>query len=1237
LPDDEVRGAGPLLTRALADGDDTMQRADGRYVVWVYLTDRNLDPAGLASALAARERELPQRTLARRARAAEPGAPLVDARDLPVAATYRDRLAATGAEIRNQSRWLNALSVAATRAQLANIAALPFVDRLELVATFRRIEPGVSPEEEAAAARAMATARDRAAKRAEERQTVDYGPSLATLEQINVPPVHDLGITGEGVVIGVLDTGFKTTHEALVGVEVLARYDFINDDDVVENEPGDPSNQHDHGTKAMSAAMGFADGELVGPAFGAAAILAKTEDRSDEYPAEEDYWVAGLEWVESLGADVVTSSLGYYDWYEFADLDGNTAVTTIAADLAVARGIVVVNSAGNERGTGFGHIIAPADGDSVIAVGAVTIDGDVATFSSPGPTFDGRIKPDVAAQGVSNRVVFPDSDTQYTVASGTSFSCPLAAGVAALVLARVPDLSPVQVREALRMTADRADDPDNDTGWGILDAYGAVTYWGALIVHEPLGDTEDLAGPIVFTADITGRVPLDPERMHVRWRADGGGWQELPLVLQQGDTWIATLPAPPDGTRIDYYLEVTDTGDITTRWPVAGADAPFSFRVGIDQTPPVIAHELLGDQPLATWPPLVTCEVTDNIGVDRVELTFRHQQGAWQGPFALTAGADDRYTLPFPLPASALAEGDSLAYEITAHDASSQQLTASVGASFMVFDAVGVVLVIEDAGRGVPEAKQMADKRVVEVASGRSSATEIASWLTAAGYVADVMAADDVTPGSLEGYEAVVYSAGSNTTPLGAETLRAELIEHVVTGGRLMVEGGEVGYETFVSPGYPDLGATVLHGVDWTGDNGGDLVAVAEQAAHPLLVRPHALPANLQVNFEGWGDQDMVIPAADATLVMALDAAPDRAGLLAYDDNAAPQAGQIVYAALNLGAVDPTLAAQLTENALAYLLADEPPPTASISGTITMADGSTPSDVMVTLSTGASQVTGPDGRYEFLDLYGGLYTVTATRAGYAYTELVIDLPDGVQYTGADMMLLPVTIVSASLSPELPIPDGDEAGVVSLITVTETGTLADISVDVAITHPYVSDLRVRLFSPSGTIITLHDRSGGAAQDLVGNWPATLTVDGPGALEDLRGEEIAGVWVLQVSDLMLDDAGTLESWGVNLAIPASVTAVGELPAVTRLVGAAPNPFNPQTVIRSDLARAGDVRLDLYDLRGRLVRRLVRAELPAGRHDVRWDGRDDGGRGVSSGVYLARLVSGGVDQKSKLTLVR
>lgn len=465
--------------------------AAGPQPVWVFFTDKG---EWAAAALRDAEARLSDRCLARRARTGVPGAAWID---LPNAPAYLEALRDAGFTIRAESRWLAAVSVTADPAGLAHLAAMPWVARLEPVRASAPHEPALGP-----APAARAGDRD---------DPLDYGGSLTELAQVNVPPVHQLGFHGEGVVVGMLDSGFNTTHEALAGLTVLGTWDFINDDPVVANEPGDPESQQNHGTMTLSTLAGYMPGVLIGPAFAASFYLAKTEDTSQEVPVEEDFWVEGIEWLEAQGCDLVSSSLAYDDWYSFADFDGNTCVTTIAADQAVALGVAVFNSAGNYRQT-TGTIAAPADGDSVITAGAVDATGAIASFSSPGPTADGRIKPDLCAMGVSNNVVRPGTLNEYQSASGTSFSCPLSAGVGALLLGAHPGTSPLRLRQALRSTASQAGAPDNDYGWGIIDALAALNFLDTMTAAPAAAPSFALAGAWPNPFNPSTRIAFTLER-----------------------------------------------------------------------------------------------------------------------------------------------------------------------------------------------------------------------------------------------------------------------------------------------------------------------------------------------------------------------------------------------------------------------------------------------------------------------------------------------------------------------------------------------------------------------------------------------------------------------------------------------------------------------------------------------------------------------------------------------------
>jgi len=444
-------------------------REDGRAKLWVFFTDKGLTRAEELSAIEAFRAGLPERALRRRAKVGFD----VNVNDLPVADEYVSEVEATGAEIVTRSRWLNGVSVLADAAQARSLSGLPFVREVRPVARGTKPLPKLVP----APARRVGARAGR----------LDYGESLGQLQQIQVTQLHDEGFDGSGVLIAMLDTGFDTDHQVYRHLDIVAERDFINNDTETADEPGDPSGQDGHGTATLSCVGGMYDGELYGGSYGASFVLCKTEILDEEIQAEEDYWAAAIEWADSLGADVVSSSLGYLDWYTYEDMDGNTAVVTRAADMAAARGIVVVNSMGNEGNDPWLYMIAPADGDSVLSIGAVDSDGARTGFSSVGPTCDGRIKPDVMALGLYAYVATTEDTASYGYASGTSFSCPLTAGAVGLLVQGHPEWSPVDFIEALHATATQSASPDTLMGWGIVQAYDAMYWSGQGVSGSDLG------------------------------------------------------------------------------------------------------------------------------------------------------------------------------------------------------------------------------------------------------------------------------------------------------------------------------------------------------------------------------------------------------------------------------------------------------------------------------------------------------------------------------------------------------------------------------------------------------------------------------------------------------------------------------------------------------------------------------------------------------------------------------
>ncbi|HEX9828669.1 MAG TPA: S8 family serine peptidase [Bacteroidota bacterium] len=525
-----------------------------------------------------------ERALWRRAKVLPLGQ-LLDERDLPVAPEYIEAIRSTGAIIKATSRWFNAVSVEATPSQLRACAQLPFVNAAQAVAVARKRMPEISAAP-LLQKRANAT-------------TLNYGFSLPQIENINAVSVHNLGISGEGVIVGMVDDGYNNhrTHEALKDIRILAEYDFIQRDTNTSRAPEESSGQGNHGAYTLSALAGFKDGQLIGSGYGASLLLAKTEVVTSETEVEEDYYVEGLEWLEANGADIISSSLGYIDWYTFEDLDGNTAVTTKAARVLAQKGVLLVTAAGNEghfrtmNPDSTGKLIAPADADSIVTVGAVASNNIIAGFSSTGPTADGRIKPEVVAQGMNVWSAVGSTTEFYVLVSGTSLSTPLTAGVAALILSAHPELTPMQVREALLQTAQQVSDgsrtatwPNNFYGRGKIDALAAVLYHGLAFSNKPT--VVQSGGNLTITVGIAPKVsaPLVADSLFLYYRASpASAFQRVKLnPTEQQNMYSASIPAT--SVSFEGYFSARDnTGAVRTSPYNAPAEV-FSLQPDTSQT-----------------------------------------------------------------------------------------------------------------------------------------------------------------------------------------------------------------------------------------------------------------------------------------------------------------------------------------------------------------------------------------------------------------------------------------------------------------------------------------------------------------------------------------------------------------------------------------------------------------------------------------------------------------------------
>jgi len=388
--------------------------------------------------------------------------------DLIVKTNLREAICEIVDSVRHYSRILGAVSVEAEFNQYTRLLEKQFVKSIEPVMIYRKDPEPIKQFKQKGLAKPE-----------------EYGPSYTQLAQIGITDLHEIGLTGQGVKIALLDAGFNTGHQSFQRIinegRLIAEKDFVFGDDNVTNQNREDTlnYQDNHGTSVWSVVGAYTPYTMIGGAYGAEFLLAKTERVKSETRIEEDNFIAGIEWADSLNADIISSSLGYRDFdefeYKYSELDGQTARTTQAVNWASERGILVVTAAGNDRARfDDGGLISPADSPEAISVGAVDSTGEIAYFSSHGPTTDGRIKPDLCAMGVNTFLASSYSDQSYGTSSGTSFSTPLITAGCALVLEEFPDWQPEMVKSQLKQFASRANQPDVRYGWGIPDFFMTV-------------------------------------------------------------------------------------------------------------------------------------------------------------------------------------------------------------------------------------------------------------------------------------------------------------------------------------------------------------------------------------------------------------------------------------------------------------------------------------------------------------------------------------------------------------------------------------------------------------------------------------------------------------------------------------------------------------------------------------------------------------------------------------------
>jgi len=474
---------------------------------WVEFSDKNNSPyctCRPADFLSAR-------ALQRRARA---GIAVVE-NDLPVSPKYLQALRAEGAVLHNTSRWLNAAAVIADSATAKRLSSLPFVRKVQYLGPDIPVRnpPNRPPKKRVPL----------------EEVPIAQGASVAGFASLQnsllgVPLLHAVGSKGDGIWVAVMDGGFTDADTLSLFDSVAIQGKLYEGWDFVERD-GAVFESAAHGTSVLSVMAGNLPGYFVGTAPEATYFLLKTEDTGGEFPVEETNWIAGAEWADSIGADIINASLGYTVFndttlsHTYAVLDGRTAIGSRGAAIAATKGMIVCNSAGNAGNEAWTYIGVPSDAPGVISVGAVEHDGERAAFSSQGPSADGRIKPDLVAPGAMV-VVAGATGAELDISNGTSIASPMLAGALAGLWSAFPEKTAAEILDAVFASADQASVPDTLRGYGLPDMAGAWLTLSGYLNKQGFNNARD--GFFAYDRDLKelsflllGNMDLAPVRLEL--------------------------------------------------------------------------------------------------------------------------------------------------------------------------------------------------------------------------------------------------------------------------------------------------------------------------------------------------------------------------------------------------------------------------------------------------------------------------------------------------------------------------------------------------------------------------------------------------------------------------------------------------------------------------------------------------------------------------------------------------
>ncbi len=436
----------------------TLSYGQDKYLV--FFSDKNNSPYSLSNPL----QFLSQRAIDRR----NLQGISLDQHDLPVNPQYVQGVINTGAQLLNTSKWFNAVIIQTSSPSVLNaINSLPYVVSSSNVGRplNHKEDFKFNLEKEMMRGQGRLSANEAYA-------SLSYGFAFDQVNMLGLTQLHDAGYRGNGVLIAVLDAGFLDVPFMTCFNHLFANNQIKHTWDFVDNEQ-DVYDDHHHGSSVLSCMAAYVPDTMIGTAPEANYILLRSEDAGSELIIEEYNWSVAAEFADSAGADMINSSLGYTLFddslqnHSYQNMNGDLNPVTIAADIAASKGILVVNSAGNDGASSWNYIIAPADADSILAVGAVDQTGAYAFFSSNGPSADGRVKPDVAAVGQGTWLYSPFSNNQAIQGNGTSFASPILAGAVACLWQAWPQKGNMEIIEAVKRSASQFSAPDTLLGYGI--------------------------------------------------------------------------------------------------------------------------------------------------------------------------------------------------------------------------------------------------------------------------------------------------------------------------------------------------------------------------------------------------------------------------------------------------------------------------------------------------------------------------------------------------------------------------------------------------------------------------------------------------------------------------------------------------------------------------------------------------------------------------------------------------